>query len=259
MGAKTAVEHFVIQSKSRPWPWFSEPLKRSLWVILFAIAMAWMESSVVVYLRLLVNRLQPYQEDPLPKSLMTAVGPAELVREAATILMLWAIGRLAGDTRRNRFGHFIIAFGVWDIFYYVFLRIICGWPKTIWDWDILFLLPLPWWGPVLSPVLIALLMIVAGLLLSLCDTEKTPLWPRRSTQAAGALGATMALIVFMSDAISVAVAGRGAEAVRRVLPAQFHWGWFLAGVILIAIPVVDMACQVGLRRRHRYPDPVIEN
>ena len=109
-----------MQSRSSPVRLFSEPLKRALWVVLFAMAMAWMESAVVVYLRLLVNRLQPYQEDPLPQALMTSVGPTEQVREAATILMLWAMGWLAGNTRRNRFGFFIVAFGVWDIFYYVF-------------------------------------------------------------------------------------------------------------------------------------------
>ena len=27
-----------------------------------------------------------------------------------------------------------------------------GWPETVLDWDILFLLPLPWWGPVIAPV-----------------------------------------------------------------------------------------------------------
>ena len=117
---------------------------------------------------------------------------------------------------RYRNFRFMIAFGVWDIFYYLFLRIICGWPKTIWDWDILFLLPLPWWGPVLAPVSIALLLIVAGLLLSLFDTERTPIWPRRLPQVAGAMGSTIALIVFMADAILVA--RMGTEAVRQVLP-----------------------------------------
>lgn len=219
--------------------------------------MAWMESAVVVYLRLLVNRLEPYQKDPLPQALMSAVGPAELVREAATIVMLWTIGWLAGNTRRNRFGYFIIAFGVWDIFYYVFLRIICGWPKTIWDWDILFLLPLPWWGPVLSPVLIATIMIIAGLLLSLCDTEKTPLWPRRATLAAGTAGAITALAVFMADAIPVA--SKGADVVRQVLPTHFHWGWFLVGLALMLVPLIDMIWQVGLRKRFSLNQKISEN
>jgi len=44
----------------------------------------------------------------------------------------------------------------------VFLRKLCVGSHSLLDWDILFLLPLPWWGPVLAPVLIALLMIVWG-------------------------------------------------------------------------------------------------
>ena len=74
--------------------------------------------------------------------------------------MLAAVGMLAGRTRHARVGYTAIAFGVWDIVYYVFLRLIGGWPRSLLDWDVLFLLPLPWWGPVLAPVFIAMLMIV---------------------------------------------------------------------------------------------------
>jgi hypothetical protein len=104
----------------------------------FAIAMAWVESAVVFYLRTLVDRIQPYQNIPLP----TAAGleRAELVREAATLLMLLTVGWLAGRNWRTRFGYAAIAFGIWDIFYYLFLRVMTGWPKSIFDWDILFLL-----------------------------------------------------------------------------------------------------------------------
>ena len=81
------------------------------------------------------------------------------------------IARLAGRTWRSRLGYAALAFGVWDIFYYVFLKVICGWPHSLLDWDILFLLPLPWWGPVLAPVSIALLMILWGTLASGWDIE----------------------------------------------------------------------------------------
>ena len=93
-----------------------------------------------------------------------ALGNVELWREAATLVMLATLGMLAGRTWRRRAGYAALAFGAWDIFYYVFLRIISGWPRTLLDWDILFLLPLPWWGPVLAPVSIALVMILWGTL-----------------------------------------------------------------------------------------------
>jgi hypothetical protein len=70
----------------------------------------------------------------------------EVVREAATLIMLLAVGTLAGRGWRNRLGYTGIAFGTWDILYYAFLKMICGWPRNLLDWDILFLMPLPWWG-----------------------------------------------------------------------------------------------------------------
>ena len=126
--------------------------------------MAWVEAASVYYLRVMVDRLDPYQANPLPMS--GILEQVELVREAATLVMLLTIGMLAGRTGRTRLGYTAIAFGVWDIFYYVFLKVICDWPKSLFDWDVLFLLPLPWWGPVLAPVCIALLMIVWGTLVS---------------------------------------------------------------------------------------------
>src|SRR5690348_10530003 len=122
---------------------------RWLLVVAFGIAMAWLESATVYYLRVMVDRVNPYQADPLP--IRGILGPVELVREAATLVMLLAVGALAGRTWRTRIGYTAIAFGIWDIFYYVFLNVICGWPASVFDWDVLFLLPLPWWGPVLAP------------------------------------------------------------------------------------------------------------
>jgi len=91
-------------------------------VVVFAIAMAWVEAATVYDLRVMVDRLNPYQADPLP--MRGAVGPVELVREAATLVMLLAAGALAGRTWRTRLGYASIAFGIWDSFYYVFLELI---------------------------------------------------------------------------------------------------------------------------------------
>src|SRR5580765_5273087 len=115
--------------------------ERERWaaIVIFAIAMAWLEAASVYYLRTLVDRLQPYQVNPLPMAGVLA--PVELVREGATLLMLLAAGTLAGSTWTTRLGFTAIAFGVWDIFYYVFLKTICGWPVSLLDWDVLFLLP----------------------------------------------------------------------------------------------------------------------
>ncbi len=95
--------------------------KRWMLVVVYAVAMAWLESATVVYLRLLNGRLQPYQADPMPLVTTTLpLGQIEMVREAATLVMLLMVGVIAGRSNRARLGYFIIAFGIWDIFYYVF-------------------------------------------------------------------------------------------------------------------------------------------
>jgi hypothetical protein len=206
-------------------------------VVLFSIAMAWMESAVVLYLRVLVNRIEPYQADPLPQSV--GLGQAELVREAATIFMLLAVGWLAGRTVRSRLAYFTIAFGVWDIFYYIFLIPLTGWPKSLLDWDILFLLPMPWWGPVIAPVSIALLMVIGGTLVSQFDEPSRPLWPDGRALAVGLVGAGLALYAFMADAIRVS--GQGLAAIRHVLPTTFNWPLFGLALALMALPVASVA------------------
>jgi len=125
--------------------------------ILFAIAMAFLEGAVVSYLRALY-----YPEGfafPL-KMMPPSIALTELLREAATLIMLVTVALLAGKTRMERLAFFLLGFGVWDIFYYVFLKVILGWPASLVTWDILFLLPTPWVGPVMAPVINSLTMIV---------------------------------------------------------------------------------------------------
>ena len=217
---------------------------RWLLVVVFAVAMAWVEASSVYYLRLLVDRLDPYQANPLP--MVGVLGPVELVREAATLVMLLAIGALAGRTGRTRLGYTAIAFGVWDVFYYVFLRMMAGWPTSLLDWDVLFLLPLPWWGPVLAPVSIALLMIVWGTLVSqlpaghAAGSLTSPAWRLCW------LGIALALYVFMADALRAVPVGL--DAARAVLPATFNWPVFLVALALMAAPIAHLSTAACLAR-----------
>jgi hypothetical protein len=208
-------------------------------VTVFAIAMAWVEAAVVYYLRTMVDRIEPYQSDPLP--IIGGLGPVELTREFATLVMLLTVGLLAGRNWRSRLGYSAIAFGVWDIFYYVFLKIMCGWPNSLLDWDILFLIPLPWWGPVLAPVLIAILMILWGTLASQFERKPSPQLSNWRVWVLNSIGIALALYVFMADAIRVA--GQGVDAVRNVLPAQFNWPLFAIALALMAMPAVKLAAE----------------
>jgi hypothetical protein len=189
----------------------------------------------VLYLRTLMGRLEPYQPNPLPVT--GNLSSVEVAREAATLVMLLAVGILAGRAWRSRLGYAAVAFGVWDIFYYVFLKAMCGWPRSVMDWDILFLIPLPWWGPVLAPVLISLLLILWGTLACQLERVRTPLLPELVASGFGAAGAALGLWVFMADAISAAP--QGANAIRNALPKSFHWPLFCGALLLMAVPVAE--------------------
>jgi hypothetical protein len=214
---------------------------RARWFIVvgFATAMAWVESACVYYLRVLVDRIEPYQPNPLP--IVGTLGHVELVREGATLVMLLMVGVLAGRTWRPRLGYAALAFGVWDILYYVFLRIMSGWPSSLLDWDILFLLPLPWWGPVLAPMSIAALMIVWGTLVTQWPDSLAPTRATRAAWAVGWTGIVLALVVFMADAIRELPGGP--DAVRQVLPTDFNWPVFAAALVLMATPLAHTGWQ----------------
>jgi len=207
---------------------------RWLIVVAFAIAMAWLESATVYYLRTLVDRLEPYQPNPLP--IQGVLGQVELVREVATLLMLLTVGMLAGRTWRARWGYCAVAFGIWDIFYYVFLRVMCGWPRSLFDWDVLFLLPLPWWGPVLAPVSIAILMIVWGTVVTESQQACEPARATRQVWVLSATGIALALYIFMAD--SLQQLPRLRVGMTYTLPTSFNWPLFVAALALMAAPLL---------------------
>jgi hypothetical protein len=227
------------------------PVYRWLVVVCFATAMAWVEAAVVFYLRSMMGRLEPYQPDPLP--VIGGFASVELPREFATLVMLLAAGALAGRTWRERLGYAALAFGVWDIFYYVFLKIMCGWPHSLLDWDVLFLLPLPWWGPVLAPILISLLLIAWGTLASQFEPTPSATPPEWFAWILSFTGAALALYLFMADALTAAP--RGLEAIRAVLPEYFSWPLFGGALALMAAPVIAARRRVGPGPGKARPSP----
>lgn len=131
-------------------------------VVIFAIAMAALESAVVVYLRALYY---PGEFTVALRLIEEKILLVEIAREAATVVMLAAIGYLCGRNFKDRFAYFLLSFAVWDIFYYIWLKVFINWPVTIMDWDILFLIPITWLGPVLAPVICSVTMIILGWIL----------------------------------------------------------------------------------------------
>ena len=214
--------------------------RRWLVVVVFAAAMAWVEAASVFYIRALTDRIEPYQANPLP--IQGVLGGVELVREAATLVMLVTLGMLAARNWVERIGYTAIAFGVWDILYYVFLRPMTGWPRSLLDWDVLFLLPLPWWGPVLAPVSIAALMILWGTLVTQSDRRALRTSWTWTTAGSIGLGIALALYVFMADALGVV--SEGLDATTRVLPARFNWTLFCTALGLMTLPVAAMGWRL---------------
>jgi len=193
---------------------------RILWVGLFAVAFAFVESSVVVYLQALY-----YPEGfSFPLKLISQKHLAvELVREAATILILAALGWIAGWSGWQRFGYFLVAFGIWDLFYYVWLKVILDWPLSLTDWDVLFLIPVPWIGPVIAPISIALLMTVCGGLIVIRISKGRYFRPALLSWLLGLIATVLLLYSFISDIPA---------ALQEQNPAPYHYELLVTSMLL---------------------------
>jgi hypothetical protein len=218
-------------------------VKRFSWLSVYAIAMAFLEAVVVAYIRELL-RLSHRTE-------LDSYAMMEAWREAATIIMLVAVGWLTGRNKIDRLAYGLFAFAVWDIWYYIWLKVLVDWPKTLLDWDTLFLIPFPWLGPVLSPVMIAgLICVVAVLTVYQVDREEVP----RITAVRGGMalcGALLALYVFMAGAIRVWISGGTNWGSTQ--PGVFNWPLFLIAFILMAVPSLTVVWPVKSRNQsHPY-------
>jgi len=202
---------------------------RSLrWVAIFAVAMAYLEAATVVYLRRVFGITDLIRDTSPLDPLISGV---ELGRELATLVMILAAGWAAGKSRQSRLGFAFFTFGLWDIVYYAWLKVFLGWPESLLSSDILFLVPLPWWGPVLSPVLVALLCMVGGALAIRADDRGRKLRPGLPELGAAAAGALAVLYSFMADALAALPAD--AETLNRLRPTAFLWPVYLAGLALM--------------------------
>lgn len=194
--------------------------------VLFGVAFGYVESAIVVYLRALIYPdgfrfpLRIFSEQLLV---------IELCREAATLLMLLAVATAMGRRFWERFGYFCILFGVWDICYYVWLKITIDWPASLLDWDILFLIPLPWISPVIAPVLISIAMIVAGVGITNLYHRSGHLRAGVVTWVAGVVATLLILYSFMRDT--------GAT-LHQQMPQPYAHGLLIAGLVLYLVGYV---------------------
>jgi len=209
--------------------------RKIIWVSIFAIAMAYLESSIVVYLRRLYG-IVDYTMGPPPFDPVLA--PIEAGREFATMIMLIAVGWAVGKSTQDRIGYAFLIFGLWDIFYYFWLWVFIRWPKSLVETDILFLIPLPWWGPVIAPMLIALLMVIGGILAVRCEDEGRIIVFSRLDWICSISGIVLLLYSFMRDAVKALPAG--VEEISQLRPTPFNWGIYIIGYILLSYGILHV-------------------
>jgi hypothetical protein len=218
-------------------------LKTFLVVIGFSMAMAALESAVVVYLRAL------YYADGFTvamKMIDQKILLVEIAREAATLLMLLGVGWLAGSNFKDRFAYFLLSFAVWDIFYYVWLKVFIGWPSSMLEWDILFLIPFTWLGPVLAPVICSVTMILLAVIILRSNKQLTiGLWSLLI------VGSAIILYTFMKDYgtiilsngfdYSTIVQNKDFIAIASTyIPQSYSWEFFVVGEILIPASAIKL-------------------
>jgi len=204
-------------------------------LLLFGLSFGYLEAAVVVYLRAIYDPIrQQLHPGRKPGDLFPLITPDELAqtgpdnakrlaievgREAATMAMLAGIALAAGRNFSERVAAFAVVFGLWDISFYAFLKLLIQWPESLSTWDILFLIPLPWVGPVWAPILVSLTMIVCGLVsLRLGGLRGRPIhW-------FGILaGALTIVLAFVWDFRNTTAGG---------MPNSFNWPMFVAGEAL---------------------------
>lgn len=220
----------------------NQTLKKLIWLALFSIAMGYMESAIVVYLRKIYYPMGfRFPLTPIE----TSIALAEFFREAATIIMLAGIGILSGKSASQKFAHFIFCFAIWDIFYYVFLKLLINWPDSLLTWDILFIIPMPWVGPVLAPCIVSLTMIALALAIIYCSERNFDTTLRISEWLRLSLGSFIIIVSFVWDYLKYTGQMQNRNHLQLVskdplfndivqyVPSDYNWWIFLLGELIV--------------------------
>lgn len=224
-------------------------------VLIFAIAMGFLEAIVVVYIRELY-----YPEGftfPL-KPMETWLIGTEMIRELCTLFMLWAVAYITGKSFIRRLAAFLFLFGVWDIFYYIALWIFLGWPESLLTWDILFLIPVTWTGPVLAPVLCSLTMIALAVLLERQHIKYGITAPGKLAMLLFTTGSLFIIMAFMYDFTAIIIEGKYISQffslaenkeflleMMSYVPDRFQWEVFSVGLIVIGTGALPLLKKRG--------------
>jgi hypothetical protein len=218
---------------------------RLLWLAVFGIAMGLLEAIVVVYLRELYfpgGFRFPLRFIPAQMLRM------EILRELATLAMLLSVAMAAAEGFRLRFAVFLFTFGIWDLCYYGFLKVLLDWPPSFLTWDVLFLIPLTWLGPVLAPVICAATMIGLAVLWILLHRRPGSVAIGRAAWLLLGAGAALIFVTFIKDAAGIIIEGgfltdlagltgnRDFQAAMAAfVPTRYDWPLFSIGEALVLL------------------------
>jgi hypothetical protein len=219
----------------------------------FGIAMGFLEGIVVVYVR---QVYYPHGFD-FPLTLLSPeMLSVEWLREFATIVMLAAIGWLAGKNLLQRLSYFLFTFAVWDIFYYAALKLLLDWPSSWLTWDILFLIPVAWIGPVLAPVICSVTMIMMSFLLTGLPSAGIPVKTKMLDWILIFTGSGVILYTYLKDYLQLIiqsgivsnsdspdVKAHFWEVITNFIPAHYNWFLFIVGELLILGALVWITCR----------------
>jgi hypothetical protein len=216
------------------------------WLVAFSIAMGFLEAAVVVYLRKIYYP-HGFQFPLTP--IEPSIGLTEFLREASTIIMLLAIGILTGKNTSQKFGIFIFCFAIWDIFYYVFLKLLIGWPESLFTWDILFIIPVPWVGPVLAPCIVSATMIVLAFSVIYFQEKGIDVHLKAKEWILLMTGSFVIILSFVEDYLKYCSVHKGIigipgkdglfTEISTYVPVSFNWWVFMAGEALIIAGVIS--------------------
>ncbi len=197
-------------------------LIKKFWKItLFGIAMGFLEAAVVIYLRAII-----YPEGfcfPL-KDIPSNLFLFEIGREISTILMLITVSMISGRDFLEKLCFFIYTFGIWDIFYYIWLKITLGWPASIITDDLLFLIPVPWVGPVLAPIMVSITMILFALFLAYLKSKTYILRINKIDWMFLITASTVIFISFVFDSRSILL---------KEMPSPYHWELLVIAELIV--------------------------
>jgi len=192
--------------------------RRLAWVGVYVVAMGLLEAICVIYFR----RLLPDLGAGAPLDVVTVERlRIEVIREACTMVMLVAVAWLGGVNLRSRLACFFYAFGLWDIVYYAGLWWLAHWPGSWLEWDCLFLIPKPWYGPVLAPVLISAYFAIVCVLLHVWEVRRTPIKLSIETVTPQVLAGVVWYWSFVKDADQIGMHGYA--------NIRYSWGLFAVG------------------------------